>query len=185
MGTMHDRLCDELLILRCQEGSAEALDALVLRWHGRLLRFARIRAGEDEAAADITQDAWMAVVKSIHRLSDPSAFPSWAYRIVTNKCNDWLRRRRTERGVFDESCPSHPEAVSNGSPNESGAVELLEHALATLDADDRSLVTLYYFDDLAVSQIGGIFGIPAGTVKSRLHRCRALLRRQLEETPHE
>jgi RNA polymerase sigma-70 factor (ECF subfamily) len=185
MGATRDRLCDELLVLRCQEGSAEALDALVLRWHGRLLRYARLRVSADEAAADITQNAWIAVVQNIHRLSDPSAFPSWAYRIVTNKCNDWLRRRRAERGVFDESCPPHLEAVSNGSPNESGTVELLEHALATLGADDRTLVTLYYFDELAVSQIGEIFGIPAGTVKSRLHRCRALLRRQLEESPHE
>ena len=182
---MRDKLCDELLLLRCQEGSAEAMDALVLRWHGRLLRYARLRVGGDEAAADITQDAWMAIVQNILRLSDASAFPSWAYRIVANKCNDWLRRRRTERGIFDGSAPTHAESVSDGSWKESGTAELLEKALAVLDADGRVLVTLYYFDDLSVSQISEILGIPAGTVKSRLHRCRALLRLQLEENPHE
>ena len=185
MGTTGDRLRDELLVLRCQEGSAEALDALVLRWHARLLRYARLRLGADEAAADITQDAWMAIVQNICRLSDASAFPSWAYRIVTNKCNDWLRRRRCERNVFDDTGTRQTDAVACPPGVSPAGREPLERALATLDADDHALVALYYFDDLTVSQIAEIFVIPAGTVKSRLHRCRATLRRQLEEQPNE
>ncbi len=185
MGAARDRLRDELLVLRCQEGSAEALDALVLRWHGRLLRYARLRVGADEPAADITQDAWMAVVQNIHRLSDASAFPSWTYRIVTNKCNDWLRRRRAERGVFDETAAPILDEMPCETRNMPAETELLEQAMAMLETDDRAMVTLYYFDGLTVSQIARVFDIPTGTVKSRLHRCRAQLRRQLEEQSHE
>ena len=135
--------------------------------------------GDDEAAADLVQDAWMAVVQNLHRLSDPSAFPAWVYRIVTNKCNDWQRRRRTERSALD-ACAAPPPACA--VPD---AAERLAAALAGLTPEDRALVTLYYFDELTVTHLSEIFGIPAGTVKSRLHRCRTLLRRHLEEHSHE
>jgi len=160
----------------------EALNELVQRWYGRLFRYARLRIGAHEPAADITQDAWIAIVQGIHRLADASAFPAWAYRIVTNKCRDWLRKRQHERGVFAEPNKPNLEQAACHIPSGPPEAEALERALATLDVDDRTMVTLYYFEELTVSQIAGVFDIPAGTVKSRLHRCRMTLRKQLEGT---
>lgn len=185
---MHDtqqKLRDELLVLGCQQGSAGALDQLVQRWHPRLLRYAQFHVGSPETAADLTQETWIAIVRGIGRLADPSAFPAWAYRIVTNKCRDWLRRRKVERSIFAESAQ---EALDH-APSRAGAAsteaEALEKALSILDAGDRTLVRLYYVEELTVSQVADIFGIPAGTVKSRLYRCRETLRKQLEETNRE
>jgi len=185
MQNTQQRLRDELLALECQQGSTEALDQLVLRWHHRLLRYAQFHVGSPETAADLVQDAWIAIVRGIGRLADPSAFPAWAYRIVTNKCRDWLRRRKIERSIFDESA-RHPVDYAASRPT-AGATEAeaIEKALLGLDADDRTLVRLYYFEELTVSQVADVFGIPGGTVKSRLHRCRETLRKHLEETNRE
>ncbi|MCX5769159.1 MAG: RNA polymerase sigma factor [Candidatus Hydrogenedentes bacterium] len=162
-----------------------ALDQLVLRWHPRLLRYAQFHVGSPETADDVVQDTWIAVVHGIGGLADPSAFQAWAYRIVTNKCRDWQRRRRMERSVFAESAQQALENAASRPAAGSMEAEALENALSTLDADDRTLVRLYYFEELTVSQVADVFGIPAGTVKSRLHRCRETLRKQLEETNRE
>jgi len=185
MQNTQQKLRDELLVLGCQQGSAEALDQLVQRWHPRLLRYAQFHVGSPETAADLTQETWIAIVRGVGRLADPSAFPAWAYRIVTNKCRDWLRRRRLERGLFAESVQQALDHAPSRAAAGSTEAEALEKALSTLDADDRILVRLYYFEELTVSQVADIFGIPAGTVKSRLHRCRETLRKHLEETNRE
>ena len=67
------------------------------RWHGKLLAHALRLLGRPEAAADVTQDAWIAMVRGIGRLEDPAKFPPWAYRIIANKATDFLRRRQVER----------------------------------------------------------------------------------------
>jgi RNA polymerase sigma factor (sigma-70 family) len=188
MATMQDsrqKLRDELLVLECQQGSTGALDQLVQRWHPRLLRYAQFHVGSPETAADLAQETWIAIVRGIGRLADPSAFPAWAYRIVTNKCRDLLRRRRIERGIFAESAREAIDRAPSRADAGSTEAEAIENALASLDSDDRTMMRLYYFEELTVSQVADIFGIPAGTVKSRLHRCRETLRKQLEETNHE
>ena len=188
MATMQNtqqKLRDELLVLRCQQGSVEALDQLVQQWHPRLLRYARFHVGSPETAADLVQDSWMAIVRGVVRLSDPAAFPGWVYRIVTNKCHDWLRRQRTERRVFDQAAYRPIDPTVARPADRSAEAEALEKALSALDADDRTLVRLRYFEELNVSQVAEILGIPGGTVKSRLHRCREMLRKHLEETNRE
>jgi RNA polymerase sigma-70 factor (ECF subfamily) len=174
-----------LLVLRCQEGGSDALGQLVQRWHPRLLRYAQFHVGSPETAADLTQEAWMAIVRGIGRLGDPAAFPAWAYRIVTNKCRDWLRRRRIERGIFDESAHGAIERIPSRVDAGSAEAEAIENALSILDDDDGILVRLYYFEELTVSQVAETLDIPGGTVKSRLHRCRETLRKHLEETNRE
>ncbi len=89
-----DRALDELLVLRCQDGDGGAMDELVRRWHGRLLRHAWHLTRREDAASDVTQDAWVGIVRGIRRLSDPAMFRVWAYRIVTHKCADWMRCER-------------------------------------------------------------------------------------------
>lgn len=187
-GTMRntqEKLKDELLVLASQEGSATAIDELVQRWHPRLLRYARSQVGTPEAAADLTQETWIAIVQGLGRLSDVSAFSTWAYRIATNKCRDWQRRRHLEKGLFTEFPDAVLERVASHEASSNPRAEALEQALSSLEAEDRTLVTLYYAEELTVSEIAGIFDIPAGTVKSRLYRCRMTLRKLLEETPHE
>ncbi len=180
MQNSEQRLRNELLVIRCQQGSSQALDQLVSIWQPRLLRYAQFHVGSPETAADLTQDAWIAIVRGMDRLADPAVFPAWAYRIVTNKCRDWLRRQRTERRMFDLSGRGALERAVSREPNLALESEALEHALAALDADDRTLVRLRYFEELTVSQVAEVLGVPGGTVKSRLHRCREMLRKHLE-----
>ncbi|MGO9112495.1 MAG: RNA polymerase sigma factor [Thermoguttaceae bacterium] len=82
----HDRLNDELLVLRCQEGDTEAFELLVARWQQRLWRHAWRLTGNESAAWDVLQEAWIGISRGINRLVDAAAFPAWAYQIISNKC---------------------------------------------------------------------------------------------------
>ena len=102
MTRTHEDIQDELLVLQCQEGDGDALKALIARWQPRLARLAWRLTGESEAARDVVQDAWLAIVRGLKRLDDPARFRWWAYRIVTNKCADWIRRRSVRRIAAQE-----------------------------------------------------------------------------------
>lgn len=96
--TKQDQLNDELLVLRCQAGDAEAFELLVDRWQQRLWQHARRLTGNESAAWDVIQETWIGISRGINRLVDAAAFPGWAYQIVSNKCRDSFRRdwRRRE-----------------------------------------------------------------------------------------
>ena len=82
---------DEILVLRAQMGEADALAALVQGWQPRLWAFARVLTGDDEAAWDVMQDVWVAMLRDLRRLGAPARFRPWVFRIVRNKSADRIR----------------------------------------------------------------------------------------------
>ena len=94
-----ERIADELLVLRCQEGDIAAFEQLVERWQERLWRHAWRLTGDENAAWDALQETWIGISRGLGRLVEPAAFPGWAYQIVSHKCRDWLRRQRRHREI--------------------------------------------------------------------------------------
>lgn len=183
-----DDIQDELLVLRCQNGEPEALDALVARWQPRLWRLAARLTADRDAARDVAQDSWLAIVRGLRRLDDPARFRAWAYRIVANQCVDWIRRRAVRRdaaaGLRDlasaQSDDPRPLGLDDVDP-----VARLRAALRRLPADQRTVLSLHHLDGLSVLEIAAVLDVPAGTVKSRLHKARGQLRSTLEDNDHE
>jgi RNA polymerase sigma-70 factor (ECF subfamily) len=171
-----EQIVDEILVMDCQSGSVKALEKLVSRWQKRLWGYAYRLTGDSEAAWDITQESWMGIIKGLRRLHDPARFRSWAYRIVTNKASDWIRKTQATRHVRIEDVQDYEVREQK----ETGLKELLEK----LDLRKRSVLSLYHFEQLSVQEISIALNIPKGTVKSRLHSARnelkELWRQQIE-----
>ncbi len=182
MADARESLCDEVLVLGCREGSREAFTLLVERWQARLWRHARRLTGRDDAASDVLQDAWLAMAEGLGRLDDPAAFPRWAYTIVSRRAADWQRLRRRDEDVagprVDETELPGPDDSAADAPRD--AVELLGRALRRLPGERRALLSLHHLEGFDVAEIAEILGIPAGTVKSRLHHARQQLRDIIE-----
>ena len=178
--SQHERLNEELLVLRCQEGDAEALELLVGRWQRRLWRHAWRLTGDESAAWDALQEAWISICRGINRLVDPAAFPAWAYQIVSNKCRDSVRRERRQHEVMeiysDWMRHEGQEAATAEQQHNS-----LKEALQELSGPDRAVLSLRYLEQFDTAEIGCILGIPEGTVKSRLFYARQRLRKYLKE----
>ena len=177
MDKARERVIDELLIVRCQEGGREAFNLLVRRWQRRLWRYAWRLTGSDDAAWDVTQETWIAVLTQIRKLSDPAWFAAWAHRIVRNKCADYCRKAGRRRNLTDAL--AERQRTHDDTPRE-GHGDAVAEALRRLPPDRQELLTLRYSADLNIIEIAVVLGMPAGTVKSHLHHAREQLRRILE-----
>jgi RNA polymerase sigma-70 factor (ECF subfamily) len=176
MDKANDRVIDELLVMRCQRGSRESFGMLVRRWQRRLWRYARRLVGNDDAAWDVMQEAWIAMMRQIRKLSDPAWFPAWAYRIVRNKCADYGRRTGRQKKLADALA----EQKRADEPSREESSDAMAEALRRLAPDRQELLSLKYNQDLNITEIAVVLGIPVGTVKSRLHDARERLRRIME-----
>jgi RNA polymerase sigma-70 factor (ECF subfamily) len=180
----NERINDEVLVIRAQEGAVEALGQLIERWQDRLWRLAWRLTDDEQAAWDVLQEAWIVVSRRIGRLEDPAAFPAWAYRITSNKSRDWIRRRQRMRRA-DEAYGRRWRDAETGQDCTDRHYADLRDALADLPGPDRAILSLRYEDGFHTAEIAEILGIPSGTVKSRLHHARQRLRRFLEEEDDE
>lgn len=168
---------DRQLAIQCQLGEREAWELLVVRWHPRLHRFAWRMLGDAGAADDLTQEVWLRVVRSLVRLRDQDRLGVWLYRVARMALTDRLRRE-------------YRLAARDQLAAEVAAIELdlgfdhkdqIEVALARLNPADREVTVLFYLEERSLSEVAEICGVPAGTVKSRLHRIRRELREHLEQ----
>ncbi len=137
---------------------------LVSRWQKRLWQHAYRLAGDTEAAWDITQQSWLGIIKGLQKLNDPANFRAWAYRITTNKAMDWIKKHKADKRINVEEIPDR----QCNEKKFTDAGELLEK----LDMKKRLVLSLYYFEQLSVAEIGAALSIPEGTVKSRLDSAR-------------
>jgi DNA-directed RNA polymerase specialized sigma24 family protein len=174
-----DDVYDELLVIRCQEGDAAALAELVQRWQPRLARQAMRLTGRGDEAADVLQEAWLAIVRGIRRLDDPACFRRWAYRILTNKCADWTRRRRRERAT-QVSLVGEPAGSGPPLCPPQDDVAAIRAALRTLPRHEKAILAMFYLDSMPVRLIADALSLPEGTVKSRLYHARNHLKEVLE-----
>jgi len=175
---------DELLVLQYQSGDHEALRPLVARWQPRMAGLAWRLTCEREAARDIVQDSWLAVVRGLGRLDDPARFRAWVYRTVRNKCTDWMRRRTVQRRAFENLCDDASPSPSE-RPTQSGSavtIDGLGNALSKLAAEQKAILALYYLEGLSITEIAAVFEVPAGTVKSKLFYARNRLKEAIERT---
>jgi len=177
MDKTRDRVLDELLVTRCQEGSRESFDLLIRRWQRPLWRYARRVTGDDDDAWDVMQETWIAILSQIRRLSDPAWFPAWAFRIARNKCADYIRRASRQRHAV---VALTEQQRSKEDPPLQSPDNTVAEAVRRMSPGERELLALKYGQDLSIIEIAIVLGIPTGTVKSRLHRAREGLRRILE-----
>lgn len=182
MNTSPTRLLDEYLVLSAAAGQRPALDQLARRWHTRLEAHAFRLTGERELARDAAQIGWNAIIRGLHRLEDPRAFPAWAYRIVSRACageiGSAMARRRLAQAVASEPAPASIDPVE---PSQLGR---LKQAIWLLPPGERAAIALYHLEELSVAEVAVALAVPAGTVKTRLMNARRKLRTYLEgETP--
>jgi RNA polymerase sigma factor (sigma-70 family) len=139
-------------------------------------RLARAILLDDRDAEDAVQEAVLSAWRRQAAIRDLERFDQWFDRIVVNECRDQLRKRRRAVPVASPPIGFEPAAAAP----DTGTDADLDRALASLSIDHRIVVVMRYLQDRTVDDIAGRLGIPAGTVKSRLHHALKALRADLE-----
>jgi len=157
-------------------------DEVVERHSDRVYRLAYRLTGDRHDAEDLTQEVFVRVFRSLSSYT-PGTFEGWLHRITTNLFLDQARRKQRIR--FDALSDARADRLTSSSlPPEAAYTEQrfdddVEAALATLPPDFRAAVVLCDVEGLAYEEIADILGAKLGTVRSRIHRGRAMLRTAL------
>jgi RNA polymerase sigma factor (sigma-70 family) len=184
---------DESALIRdAQGGDLEAFNRLVLSHQDMLFSTALRILGDDDLAADATQEAFLSAFRGLRSYRGGS-FKAWLLRTVTNACYDELRRRKRRPTVPLEPESDDGEAMETPrwladqamSPEQTVEAEELEHAiqhcLQALPAEFRAVVVLADIQGLDYREVAAAVRVPLGTIKSRLARARLRLRECLQD----
>jgi RNA polymerase sigma-70 factor, ECF subfamily len=147
----------------------------------RSFRLATVILGSAIEAEDAVADAALAAWRAQGRLREADRFEAWFGRILVNTCRDRLRSRRrrpvTQVAAADAGEPR--EGAPTDFRDDVHVRDALSRAFETLEPDERIVLALRFWQDLAVDEIAVRLAIPAGTVKSRLHHATMRLRTAL------
>jgi len=170
----------DMLVIDAQDGSRAAMDALVRHHYRDLLRFAYSLCRDTALAQDAVQDAWIKVARRLRRLDDPRAFRGWVYHAVRWRVFDLLKRsHRNDQPLERTREVADIEAETSAVEEDRDRRIDLGAAISELSAADCETLQLFYVSGLTVPEIAVVLDIPPGTVKSRLHRARGLLKQRL------
>ncbi|GIH25886.1 RNA polymerase sigma factor [Acrocarpospora phusangensis] len=174
-------MTDELLVVRAQLGERAALAELVERWRLPVWTYVR-RMLDAERADDVSQEVWLAVVRSLPRLREPGRFAPWLFTIARRSVTDRLRAEYA-RAAEQAHDPGPDVAVAEDAIEAMTDRAELVAVLSGLPVLEREVLVLFYLEELSVAECAQICQVPAGTVKSRLNRARRLLREHMEGYP--
>lgn len=180
------------LILETQNGDLDSFNNIVLTYQSSIFNTAFYMLGDDELAADATQDAFISALRNINTYRGGS-FKAWLMRIVTNGCYDELRRLKRRpttqihpKNTEDEDIETSRWLVSaEMSPEEkfdAGQLkQRIHYCLDALPIDFRTVVILIDIQGMNYNEAASAIQVPLGTIKSRLARARLRLREHLQE----
>lgn len=145
--------------------------------------------GNEEDAMELVQDAYITAMENLGSLKEPEKFQSWLNMIVANKCRDHLRKKKpmlfSEMGDEDGAEPEWVDDRVDIRPDlvmdQEETVRLVAEIIEALPEDQRLCVTLFYRDELSVSEIAQALEVSEGTVKSRLNYARQKVKAKVEE----
>jgi RNA polymerase sigma-70 factor (ECF subfamily) len=163
-------------------GAVPTWDEIVEQHSDRVYRLAYRLTGNRHDAEDLTQEVFVRVFRSLHTYT-PGTFEGWLHRITTNVFLDQARRKQRIR--FDTLSEERAGRLAGREPGPDTAFsdasfdDDVELALSALPPEFRAAVVLCDVEGLSYEEIAGILDAKLGTVRSRIHRGRAMLRRSL------
>ena len=184
---------ERTLVRRLRDRDERAFRELLELHRDRVYNITFRMLGNRAEAEDVAQEVFITVFKTIESFREESKFSTWLYRVAVNHTKNRIkylaRRHDRDRDELDETSQATNGAV-NGAPMRAAQPDkalasaqmekLLQQAIADLDDDQRAVVILRDVEDLSIEEICEITGLPDGTVKSRLHRARLVLRKKMQ-----
>lgn len=182
---------DANLVTRFKNGDTQAYEELISRYTEKVFRLGMRITRNIHDAEEVLQEVCLSVYRKIQEFEEKSAFSSWLYRITANSALMKLRKRKKHSALEldevilgDQDCWTLQRSDSSDVEYMSTRHELktaLINAISLLPAEYRKIFIMRDVDGLGNQEVGDLMGLSLAAVKSRLHRARMLLRKQLVE----
>lgn len=169
---------EQIWIRDAQRGDGIALSNLLHKHYSLLRGYLLSVTLQPQLAEDLTQETMLRCMEKIGSFNGQSKFSSWLITIATRKHIDYVRRRKREL-LWQEQEQTLRKLQWDSERRQDGWPEAID-ALAKLPADMRTAVVLKHYYGYSYDEIADMTGVPAGTVKSRIHHGLRQLRKELE-----
>jgi len=165
------------LVQLAKMGDKPAFDEVIRKCVPDLFRIAMSILKNKDDADDAVCETVVRAYESIHKLNDCGFFKTWIIRILINQANTAYKKRKKIVYLYETSQElQYDDVYDLGSDD-------LNMAVANLNLEFRTVITLYYFQDMKIKEIASVLKIPQGTVKWRLSRAKSILKEKLSASP--
>lgn len=177
---------DIQLVARARLGDERAFRTLLEKYERAVFSICLRMVRNRDEATDLAQESFIRVFGSLDRYNPAYAFSSWLFKITSNLCIDYLRKRRIDTTAMDDPIDGEKGEIQRqyASPDPTPEAVFdrrekmgrLEAAIASLPEHYRIMLILRHQEDLSYEEIAENLSIPLGTVKARIHRAREMLK---------
>ena len=171
------------------KGDQNAFREIVEIYKDKVFQLAFRMLGNRHEAEDIAQEAFIRAYINIESFNINLKFSTWLYRIATNLCIDRIRKKKPDYFLDAEVAGTEGLTMYSQIPSKTALPEddveslelqdLIQREISKLPEKYRSVIVLKYIEELSLNEISSILEMPLGTVKTRIHRGREALRKQL------
>jgi len=165
------------LVKLAKKGDKPAFDEIIRLCTADMFRIAMSILNNKDDADDAVCEAVVKAYENIHKLNDCKFFKTWIIRTLINQANDAYKKRNKIIYLHELAGePRYEDAYDLGDDELSAAV-------SDLSVEYKTVITLYYFQDMRIKEIASVLKIPQGTVKWRLSKAKSKLKEKLSEAP--
>ena len=182
---------DAVLIRRALKGDQRAYRKLRQKYHESIYNLIYRMVRDKDEVEDLTQEAFIKAFMSLSSFNDEFAFSTWLYKIATNNCIDYIRRKKLQTFSIDKPIESKESDYTYELPDstyepdqeliERQKKKLLEDAINSLPAKYRHVIHLRHVEEKEYQEIAAILHLPLGTVKAHIFRAREMLNKYLRD----
>ena len=181
---------DYKIVLKALEGDQKSYAKLLNRYKSPIFFMLLKMLNNSDDAEDLTLEAFGKAFKNLQKYSPEYAFSTWLFKIATNNCIDFLRKKRTKfvsLEKFDENGKAYEYPIEDKglTPEEAfiknQKAEILRTILKTLKPRYKEIIELRYFKEYSYIEIADTLNLPIGTIKAQLFRSKELLSNILKD----
>ena len=176
---------DFYLVVSARQGNQKAYADLMQRYKDSIYFMALKMVNNKEDAMDLTIETFAKAFEKLEKYQPDYAFSTWLFRVATNNCIDFIRKRKLNtqsiHSLTDDDGEDRELQIKADvlNPEETSIkkqqTQELKALVETLPIRYRNLITLRYFEELSYEEIAQQLDLPLGTVKAQLFRARYLL----------
>jgi RNA polymerase sigma-70 factor (ECF subfamily) len=182
---MHAETSDKEIIGRVLQGDKNAFAELVKRYQSFVFSIAMRYTNNREDGEEIAQDVFVKAYRALADFRQDAKFSTWLFTITANTASSFLRKRKLEtrslahEKILERANTQH--ALDDNSAIQKSKAALMNKAISLLDADDATILTLFYKGEQTLEEISVIMGVTPNNAKVKLHRARKRLKDKLEQ----
>lgn len=188
MNPLVEREIDIEMVQAARNGDPSAWDFLFQNYQRPLFVFISKMISQNETARDLLQETFVSAIHEIHRLRDDARFGSWLFGIAHQLCLKHFgkhQRRKVLEEKFNQDIQDRNLGSFSDAPDSflirDEEADRLHQCLAEIPESHRAPILLHWLEDFNLEEIADIMDLPIGTVKSRIHKAKSILKSKLQE----